>query len=98
MQEIKKLAAKVKVTKQNKGNKILLTLTEAEGIAAEAEILQKRVKELEDEISSYVPKIIYVPTEPEVVATSSLPVAAEVQETQPKKVKVINVTGSPFRD
>jgi len=99
MQEIKKFAAKVKVTKQNKGNKILLTLSEAEGMELEISALQKRIKELEEKISNYVPEIIYVPAESEATETTSLPVSPAVEKkTQPKKVKVINVTGSPFRD
>ena len=61
--------------------------------------LQDRIKALEEKISNYVPEKIYVPVE--TAATPATPqsnAATAVQKTEPKKVKVINVTGSPFKD
>lgn len=99
MQEIKKFAAKVKVTKQNKGSKILLSLDEAAGVEAEIIALQKKVKELEDKISNYVPEIIYIERPPmlDISEPKEQPTVVKTEPTK-KKIQVVNVSGSPFRD
>jgi predicted nucleic acid-binding Zn-ribbon protein len=96
MQEIKKLAAKIKVTKQNKGNKILLTLIEAEGIQQEVLLLQDEIKELKEKISNAIPEVVYITVENENAAPAEVFINTEEQE--PIKEKIVNITGKPFRE
>lgn len=96
MQEIKKLAAKIKVTKQNKGNKILLTLIEAEGIRQEILLLQDEIKELKEKISNAIPGVVYITVEKENAAPAEVFTNTEEQELI--KEKIVNITGKPFRE
>jgi hypothetical protein len=93
MPEIKKLLAKVKVTQQNKGSKILLSLSEASGVCAEIALLEVKIKQLEEKLNNIVPEIVY-----KTVQEISQPTPTVDTEEIVKQTKTINVTGRPFRE